>query len=94
MLIYGLEKETAITHEDVRNKVRYVVSDFLDDNQKKVTPEKKLDEDLGIDSLALLDLLFTLDDFFQVKTKMDRDPPLLTVKDLENAVIEELSKQK
>ncbi len=57
----------AMTQEDVFNKVKDVLTTALAVDDDEVTPEARLSEDLGAESIDYLDIQFQLEKAFSIK---------------------------
>lgn len=66
----------------VFEKVRAIVSDQLDINEDEVTPDSVLTEDLGADSLDLVDLVMSLEDEFELEVPDEELENIRTVDDI------------
>lgn len=55
------------TREDIFEKVRGVLIEALGVDEEEVTPEAKLQEDLGAESIDYLDISFQLEKAFNIK---------------------------
>jgi len=58
-----------MTQEDVFSKVREVLVDALGVDDEEVTPEAKLTDDLGAESIDFLDIAFRLEKAFDIKVE-------------------------
>jgi acyl carrier protein len=56
-----------LTSEEVLDRVSGIVSDVLIRDVRDITPEKKLKEDLGCDSLDTLDIIVRVERQFRVQ---------------------------
>ena len=66
----------------VEDKVRKVIAEKLDVDIDEVVPEASLVEDLGADSLDLVELMMSMDDVFDVDISDEQAEKLRTVKDV------------
>ena len=57
----------AMTQDEVFSKVQEVLEDALGVDEDEVTPEAKLVEDLGAESIDFLDIVFRLEKAFEIK---------------------------
>lgn len=67
---------------DVVAKVRRVVSEQLEIDLKDVQPESKLIEDLGADSLMIIELLLSLEEEFELDVPDEDVEQIQTVQDI------------
>lgn len=66
----------------VFEKVKEILCDQLDIEEDKVTMEASISEDLGADSLDVVDLLMSLEDEFDVEIPDEEIENIKTVGDL------------
>ncbi|HIT09092.1 MAG TPA: acyl carrier protein [Candidatus Merdivicinus faecavium] len=66
----------------VFEKVRTILVDQLDVEEEKVTLEASITEDLGADSLDVVDLVMSLEDEFGVEIPDDQVENIKTVGDI------------
>ena len=72
-------------------QIKKVVVDALNIDEETITPEAKLKYDLGIDSLAAVELALELETEFDIRIEDDELAKLETVQDIIN-IIEEKQK--
>ena len=66
-----------MTKEEVVAKLKTIVSDRLDVEADQVTPEKSFVEDLGADSLDIVELIMGIEEEFDIEIP-DEDAEKLT----------------
>ena len=66
-----------MTKEEVVAKLKAIVSDRLDVEPDQVTPEKSFVEDLGADSLDIVELIMGIEEEFDIEIP-DEDAEKLT----------------
>ena len=66
-----------MSDEEVYEKVKKIVSETLGVDEKEVKPESKLVDDLGVDSIGMLDLLLKFEDEFNISIP-DQDAEKIT----------------
>ncbi|MCW7753216.1 acyl carrier protein [Desulfobotulus sp. H1] len=66
----------------VEDKVRKVIAEKLDVDIDEVVPGASLVEDLGADSLDLVELMMSMEDVFDVDISDEQAEKLRTVKDV------------
>lgn len=66
-----------MTKEEVVEKLKTIVSDRLDVEKDQVTPEKTFVEDLGADSLDIVELIMGIEEEFEIEIP-DEDAEKLT----------------
>lgn len=69
------------TQKDLKNIIQTIVK-----TNKSITDEKKLVEDLGFDSLSMMELVTALEDEYDVCLSIGKISRIKTVKDLFQAV--------
>ena len=70
----------------VFEKVREILAAHFDMEESEITLETLLDEDLGADSLDLVDLIMDIEDEFNVEVPEDNTENLTKVADLVNYI--------
>jgi len=63
-------------------KIRKLIAEQLNMDEEKITMESKVIEDLGADSLDMVEMLMTLEDEFDVRIPEDASNSMSTVGDL------------
>ncbi len=66
----------------VFEKVRDILCDQLDVNEEEVTMDSSIAEDLGADSLDVVDLIMSLEDEFDLEVPDEQVEAIKTVGDL------------
>ena len=66
---------------EIADKVKKIVVEQLGVSEDQVTPEAKIIEDLGADSLDTVELVMALEDAFKVEIPDDQQEKLRTVQD-------------
>ena len=72
----------------VFEKIRALLSEQLDIEEDEITMESKLAEDLGADSLDVVDLIMAIEDEFEVEVLDEDIEKVVTVGDMVNYVNE------
>ena len=67
-------------------KVRKIIADQLNIAEDRTTPDVKLVEDLGIDSLDTLEMLMALEDEYGIQISNEDAQELKTVQDIVNYI--------
>ena len=70
----------------VLEKVKSILSEQLDIAESDITAESQIAEDLGADSLDVVDLLMSLEDEFEVEIPDEEIENIKTVGDLVNFI--------
>ncbi|MGN8649423.1 acyl carrier protein [Eubacterium pyruvativorans] len=68
------------------DEIKGQIVDFLGVDEAKITPEAKLKEDLGIDSLDAVELAMAIEEAFDIKIDDEDLKKLITVQDIVNCV--------
>lgn len=63
-------------------KIRKIIADQLNIAEDRITPEVRLIEDLGIDSLDTLEMLMALEDEYGIQISNEDAQELKTVEDI------------
>ena len=66
----------------VFEKVKSILIDQLDVEEEKVTPEASIADDLGADSLDIVDLVMSLEEEFDLEIPDDQVETIKTVGDI------------
>ena len=66
------------------DKIAKVLADQLGIDQSKITPESKIVEDLGADSLDVVELLMSLEEEYGITVSDDEAGAIRTVADIVN----------
>ena len=69
-------------NEMVFEKVKNILIDQLDVEEEKVTPEASITDDLGADSLDIVDLVMSLEEEFDLEIPDDQVENIKTVGDI------------
>lgn len=67
-------------------KIRQIISNQLNIPLDKVLPESKIVQDLGADSLDIVELLMSLEEEFGVVVTDEQAQNLITLQDIENLI--------
>ena len=78
----------------IQDKARAFIATKLNVSEREVTPEKHLFNDLGADSLDVVELLMILESEFNVKFSEDDTANVKTVGDLYNMIEKYIKKTK
>ncbi len=65
-------------------KIKQIIADQLNISHDKVLPESKIVQDLGADSLDIVELLMTLEEEFGITVTDEQAQKLVTLIDIEN----------
>ncbi len=67
-------------------KIRQILCDQLDIEESEVTMESNIAEDLGADSLDVVDLIMSIEDEFEIEVPDDNVENIKTVGDVVNFI--------
>lgn len=71
---------------DIPERVKRIVSEQGDVDAKDITPESRFVEDLGFDSLGLVELILAIEDEYSIEIPDEEAENLKTFNDLVNYV--------
>lgn len=77
--------------DQIFSRIRKALAKLLKISESKISLEANLKDDLGIDSVDNLDLLFAIEDGFKLKISEEKAAQLRTVKDVIELIKKELS---
>jgi acyl carrier protein len=77
--------------EALETRIRGVVARQLGVEPSEVIPDASLQEDLGADSLELVELLMALEDEFDIEVPEEVAETITTIADVERYIIEHVS---
>jgi len=67
--------------KEIEEKVKEILSEELGIKREAITPEKRLIEDLGMDSFKAIELMFEIEDKFNIEIKEDDMKNIKRVRD-------------
>jgi acyl carrier protein len=79
-----------MTKNDIIKKVNEIIAESLDVDLEEVTPEASLTEDIGADSLELVDLTMDFEDEFDVKIESAELAEINTVGEITELLLKKL----
>ena len=81
-----------MTTDQIHSKLATIIADKIDSHiaPEHVTLDSRLREDLGIDSLAVAEMLYEIEETFGATLEVSDPQTLLTVRDAVNAIALEL----
>ncbi len=74
--------------KDIHQQVTEIIADQLDVQGEDVTSDKSFTEDLGADSLAIVELVLALEEKFDVKIPDDEVDKIKTVGDAVKFIVD------
>ena len=66
----------------VLEKVKKILAEQFDVEEEKITPDTLISNDLGADSLDVVDLIMSIEDEFEVEVRDEEAENIKTVEDL------------
>ena len=79
-----------MSREEVLEKVRKIIADKLGVDESEVVEDAALIDDLGADSLDLVDLVMDFEEEFGIKIEDEELEKVKTVKDVVDGIISKL----
>ncbi len=79
-----------MTKEEAVAKLKAIVSDRLDVEADQVTPEKSFTDDLGADSLDIVELIMGIEEEFDIEIPDEEAEKLTTVGEAMNYTLSKL----
>jgi acyl carrier protein len=76
------------TEQEIVAKVKKMIATQLGKSEDEVTPESSFIEDLGADSLDLVELIMSMEDEFGLEISDEDAEGILTVQDAINYILE------
>ncbi len=68
--------------DEIFEKIKGIIVDEINCDPKKVTPEAKLKDDLGADSIDAVQIIMDLEDTFNIQIEEDNPEAIQTVGNL------------
>jgi acyl carrier protein len=75
---------------DFESRLREIVTEQLSVDAEKITPESKFVDDLGADSLDLVEMIMALEEEFKVEIPDEDAEKIITVKDAQDYIAAKL----
>ena len=76
---------------DLAERIRTIVSEQFGVNMAEVTPDSNILDDLGADSLDVVELVMTLEDEFDIEVSDEAAESIRTIADVERYVAEHVA---
>ena len=76
---------------DLADRIRTIVSEQFGVNIAEVTPDSNILDDLGADSLDVVELVMTLEDVFDIEVSDEAAESIRTIADVERYVAEHVA---
>ena len=85
-------KDAAMTIEEIRAKLAIIISEKVNSriSAQQIQWDTRLRDDLGIDSLAVAELMYEIEDTFGTTLEETEPGTLVTVRDAVDAIAREL----
>jgi acyl carrier protein len=81
-------QEVTFVEEEIFARVKKLVAEELNVDESEVTPEATFQDDLGADSLALVELIMALEEKFEIENIPDEDAEQIkTVQDAVDYIV-------
>jgi acyl carrier protein len=78
--------------QEAEQKIKAIVADKLRINPEKITAESSLRDDLGMDSFGAVEVIFEIEDAFNINVPQEDASNINTFKDMVDAVMELVGK--
>ncbi|HIH2763316.1 MAG TPA: acyl carrier protein [Candidatus Azoamicus sp.] len=78
---------------DIFDRIKNLISEHLDIDESKIVLEASFSDDLGADSLDLVELIMALEENFEIEIPDEDAQDFLTVKDAVDYVNDKISKK-
>ena len=78
----------SVNGDKMRDRIRSLVADQLGVDLAEVAPTSAIQDDLGADSLDVVELVMSLEDAFDIEVPDDEVEDMRTVADIQRYVIE------
>jgi acyl carrier protein len=79
-----------MTREEIFEKVKDIISDKLGIDREEIAEDSSLIDDLGADSLDLVDLVMVFEEEFDVKIEDEELENIKTVKDVVDGIMSKI----
>jgi acyl carrier protein len=76
---------------DIAEKIVSALAEYLRRDKSTIQPEHHLQRDLGLDSMAVIELVYRIEDAFDIQIPDDDLPKLTTVEQVVNYIQARLS---
>ena len=73
--------------ESLNNKIVDIISEQLEIDKKKIKPESFIIEDLGADSLDILEIIMKIEEIFDIEISDENAKKIINVKDFYDLII-------
>ncbi len=76
---------------EIENKIKSIVAAKLNIPPEKITPGAQLREDLGMDSFAAVEVVFEIEDGFNITVGQEDVPGIITFSDMVEYVAQRIT---
>lgn len=91
-----MKKDNKIDYDTVYNKIRQVVIEQLqleEEEESKLRPEASFTDDLGADSLDIVELILNLEDTFDIEIPDNKAKEITTLEQAAKLITKRLNKK-
>jgi acyl carrier protein len=78
--------KSQITEDEIFNKVKEIIVEQLEINEKRVTKDASFTDDLGADSLDTVEMVMTFEEKFNIEIPDEDAEKIVTVQDAVNYI--------
>ncbi len=93
MSAFFFKKKDKPFNEDIFKKVQQILSKQLKEDETKITPDSRVIDDLGADSLDSMEIVLELEDAYNIEIFDEDMEKMLTVKDIVEHIEEQIQKK-
>jgi acyl carrier protein len=88
------KKPVEVNIKQVESRIRSIIAKVLEVDKKKITPEARFVEDLGMDSMRALEILAAIETIYKVQIPEESLPKIVDYNEVMKLTKELLSKKK
>lgn len=78
---------------DIFDRIKKIIMDHIDIEENKITLDSSFTDDLGADSLDIVEIIMALEEQFEIEITDEEAQNLLTIKDTVEFVNNKMSKK-
>ncbi|MDD5729928.1 MAG: acyl carrier protein [Candidatus Omnitrophica bacterium] len=79
--------------QEIEKKIKEIIADKLKISIEKITPEALLREDLGMDSFGAVEVIFEIEDAFDINVPQEQTLNIKTFKNMVDSITEFIAKK-